>query len=179
MAETIQTPPTIEATLSEQEEKFERYRNTIGLGLGPLVALIVYLSPCPPERPGPHPGRHHRWVVVWWIGEPIPSQVAPCWGPCCRVLRSGRRHDGLGPFRRPDDLPVPRQLHPGRGHGVHGLDKRFAYGIMSMSWVGNSSGRILFAFGAICAFLSMWISNTATTAMMFPIGLGIVTPWPT
>jgi sodium-dependent dicarboxylate transporter 2/3/5 len=57
---------------------------------------------------------------------------------------------------------------------VHGLDKRFAYGIMSLKLVGNSSGRILLAFGAICAFLSMWISNTAATAMMFPIALGIV-----
>ena len=34
---------------------------------------------------------------------------------------------------------------------------------MSLRWVGDRSGRILFAYGAICAFLSMWISNTATT----------------
>ncbi|MCK7502799.1 MAG: SLC13 family permease [Desulfobacterales bacterium] len=57
---------------------------------------------------------------------------------------------------------------------IHGLDKRFAYGIMSLKLVGNSTGRILLAFGFICAFLSMWISNTAATAMMFPIALGIV-----
>ena len=57
---------------------------------------------------------------------------------------------------------------------VHRLDKRFAYRIMSIRWVGNRSGRMLFAFGAICAFISMWISNTATTAMMYPIGLGII-----
>ena len=57
---------------------------------------------------------------------------------------------------------------------IHGLDKRFAYGIMSLKSVGNCTGRILCAFGVICAFLSMWISNTAATAMMFPIGLGIV-----
>jgi len=57
---------------------------------------------------------------------------------------------------------------------AHGLDKRFAYGIMSIRWVGDSAGRTLFAYGFIAAFLSMWISNTATTAMMFPIGLGII-----
>ncbi len=45
---------------------------------------------------------------------------------------------------------------------------------MSLKWVGNSSARILLVYGAITAFLSMWISNTATTAMMFPIGLGII-----
>jgi sodium-dependent dicarboxylate transporter 2/3/5 len=57
---------------------------------------------------------------------------------------------------------------------IHGLDKRFAYGIMSLRWVGNSTGRLLLAYGAISAFISMWISNTATTAMMFPIGLGMI-----
>jgi sodium-dependent dicarboxylate transporter 2/3/5 len=61
-----------------------------------------------------------------------------------------------------------------RGMMVHGVDKRFAYQLMSMRWVGSSAGRIMFMFGAVAAFISMWISNTATTAMMFPIGLGIV-----
>jgi sodium-dependent dicarboxylate transporter 2/3/5 len=32
----------------------------------------------------------------------------------------------------------------------------------------------MFAYGAVCLVLSMWISNTATTAMMFPIGLAII-----
>jgi len=45
---------------------------------------------------------------------------------------------------------------------------------MALRWVGNRSGRLLFAYGGICAFISMWISNTATCAMMFPIGLGII-----
>jgi len=34
--------------------------------------------------------------------------------------------------------------------------------------------RILLAFGAVTAFISWWISNTATTAMMFGIGLSIL-----
>ena len=34
--------------------------------------------------------------------------------------------------------------------------------------------RILFAFGAATALISAWISNTATTAMMFAIGLSIL-----
>jgi len=32
----------------------------------------------------------------------------------------------------------------------------------------------MFMYGAVAAFTSMWISNTATTAMMFPIGIGII-----
>ena len=45
---------------------------------------------------------------------------------------------------------------------------------LAMPGVGSSAFRILFVYGAVCTTLSMWISNTATTAMMFPIGLSIV-----
>jgi sodium-dependent dicarboxylate transporter 2/3/5 len=45
---------------------------------------------------------------------------------------------------------------------------------MSLSWVGARPSRILFAFGAVTAFISAWISNTATTAMMMAIGLSLI-----
>jgi sodium-dependent dicarboxylate transporter 2/3/5 len=57
---------------------------------------------------------------------------------------------------------------------VHGLDRRIAFGALSSRAVGGSPARILIVYGAVGAGLSMWISNTATTAMMFPIGLSIV-----
>jgi len=43
-----------------------------------------------------------------------------------------------------------------------------------MKFVGGNPSRILFAYGAVCCVISMWISNTATTAMMFPIGVAII-----
>ena len=57
---------------------------------------------------------------------------------------------------------------------LHGLDRRLAYAVLSLPWVGARPGRILFAFGAVTALISGWISNTATTAMMFGIGLSIL-----
>jgi sodium-dependent dicarboxylate transporter 2/3/5 len=57
---------------------------------------------------------------------------------------------------------------------IHGLDKRFAYAILSLKWVGSSPTRILFALGFVTALLSGWVSNTATTAMMFPIAMGLL-----
>jgi sodium-dependent dicarboxylate transporter 2/3/5 len=57
---------------------------------------------------------------------------------------------------------------------VNGLDKRIAYGIMSMKWVGDSPRRIFLAIGLACMLCSGWISNTATAAMMFPIALGLL-----
>jgi sodium-dependent dicarboxylate transporter 2/3/5 len=57
---------------------------------------------------------------------------------------------------------------------IHKLDRRIALFVLSRRWVGESPARIMLAFGAIAAFLSMWMSNTATTAMMLPIGLGVL-----
>ena len=57
---------------------------------------------------------------------------------------------------------------------VHNLDKRVAFTVLSWDVIGARPSRILFAFGAVTAFISAWISNTATTAMMFAIGLSII-----
>jgi sodium-dependent dicarboxylate transporter 2/3/5 len=61
-----------------------------------------------------------------------------------------------------------------KGMMVNGLDKRMAYGIMSMKWVGDSPRKIFLAIGLACMLCSGWISNTATAAMMFPIALGLL-----
>jgi sodium-dependent dicarboxylate transporter 2/3/5 len=52
-----------------------------------------------------------------------------------------------------------------------GLHRRMALGIM---WrVGTSPSRLLLGFMLSTAFISMWISNTATAAMMLPIALAV------
>src|SRR5688572_8592071 len=57
---------------------------------------------------------------------------------------------------------------------VHGVDRRIAYTALSWRFVGSSPGRLLIVYGGVAAVLSMWMSNTATTAMLFPIGLSIM-----
>jgi sodium-dependent dicarboxylate transporter 2/3/5 len=56
---------------------------------------------------------------------------------------------------------------------VHAVDRRIAYTALSWRFVGTSAGRILVVYGGVTTVLSMWMSNTATTAMMYPIGLSI------
>jgi sodium-dependent dicarboxylate transporter 2/3/5 len=57
---------------------------------------------------------------------------------------------------------------------VHGLDRRIAFSALASPWVGTSGARILVMYGLVGTLISMWMSNTATTAMMFPIGVSIV-----
>jgi len=52
------------------------------------------------------------------------------------------------------------------------LHRRIAMKLLVL--IGVSPGRILIGFMATSAFLSMWISNTATTMMMIPILMSIV-----
>ena len=53
-----------------------------------------------------------------------------------------------------------------------GLHRRMAF--FALNRVGTEPRRIVFAVIMVTAFLSMWISNTATTLMMTPIAVAIV-----
>ncbi|HWR90706.1 MAG TPA: DASS family sodium-coupled anion symporter [Dissulfurispiraceae bacterium] len=166
----------IRETLSEREESFEKWRNTIGLFLGPLLAIVVYSLDMPALSAKAHIlAAVLAWTVVWWICEPIPlAMTALGSSVLCVVLGVEGAKKVFAPYADPIIFLFLGSFILAEAMALHGLDKRFAYGIMSMKTVGNSTGRILAAFGFICAFLSMWISNTAATAMMFPIALGIV-----
>ncbi len=54
-----------------------------------------------------------------------------------------------------------------------GLHRRMAY--VALRAVGTQPRRIVFAVILVTAFLSMWISNTATTLMMTPIAVAVMT----
>ena len=166
----------VKATLTPAEERFERFRNTIGLFLGPIVALIIFLIPMPGLSPKAHAlAAVIGWIVTWWVTEPIPIPMSALIGAVlCVLFDVADARKAFAPFADPTIYLFLGSFILAEGMAAHGLDKRFAYGIMSLRLVGNSSGRILFVYGAITAFISMWISNTATTAMMFPIGLGII-----
>ena len=52
------------------------------------------------------------------------------------------------------------------------LHRRIALGIVKIT--GTSGNRIILGFIIATGFISMWISNTATTMMMFPIALSVI-----
>jgi sodium-dependent dicarboxylate transporter 2/3/5 len=56
----------------------------------------------------------------------------------------------------------------------HGLDRRIAIGILSTRWAGRSTSTILLGVGLATMLVSMWVSNVAATAMIYPVTLGII-----
>jgi len=53
-----------------------------------------------------------------------------------------------------------------------GLHRRLAVGVLTRA--GAAPRRLVFAFMAVTAFLSMWVSNTASTLIMMPIAVSVL-----
>ena len=176
MAEGRTEDPELSERPAEPETRFERLRHRLGLFLGPLLAVLVYALPLRGLSGPAHAlAAIVAWVAAWWITEPVPIPVTSLLGASLAVAAGvSDAKSAFAPFGDPVIYLFLGSFIIAKAMSVHGLDKRFAYRILSVRAVGNSSARILFVFGAITAALSMWISNTATTAMMFPIALGII-----
>lgn len=54
------------------------------------------------------------------------------------------------------------------------LDRRFTLWFLSRGTMANDTRSILLGVMSVTALLSMWVSNTATAAMMLPLGVGIL-----
>jgi sodium-dependent dicarboxylate transporter 2/3/5 len=114
-------------------------------------------------------------VVVLWVTEALPLAVTALLGAAVSVvLQVAPAKDVFAPFADPLMFLFIGAFILARAIFLHGLDRRVAYAVLSLPWVGARPSRILLAFGAVTALLSWWISNTATTAMMFGIGLSIL-----
>ena len=160
----------------EQVSGFDKKRHIIGAIVGPLCALLVWFLPIA----GIDVAQHKllaimSLVAIWWITEPVPIAVTSLLGPLlCVLCGVAEMKEAFASFANPMIFLFMGGFLIAKGMMVNGLDKRIAYGIMSMRWVGDSPRRIFLAMGCACMFCSGWISNTATAAMMFPITLGLL-----
>ena len=160
---------------SPAEEQFNRRRRTAGLFLGPVVLVALLLAPLPLSTPAHRLAAVLAMMVVFWVTEALPLAVTALIGPVLTiVLGVAPARTAFAPFADPIIFLFIGSFMLAEAMFVHGLDRRIAFGALSSSAVGGSPARILIVYGAVGAGLSMWISNTATTAMMFPIGLSIV-----
>ncbi len=114
-------------------------------------------------------------VVVLWVTEAIPMALTALLGAtACVVMQVAPAKNVFAPFADQLMFLFIGSFMLARAIELHGLDRRLALSVLTLKAVGGSPSRVLFAFGATTAFISAWISNTATTAMMFAIGLSIL-----
>ena len=162
-------------TYSPAEEAFNTRRRTIGLVLGPLVFLVLLFAPLPVPAPAHRIAAILAMMVVLWVTEALPLPVTALLGPVLAVLlQVVPVRTAFASFADPIIFVFIGSFILAEAMFVHGVDRRIAYTALSWRFVGTSAARILIIFGGVTAFLSMWMSNTATTAMMYPIGLSIV-----
>jgi len=151
-------------------------RKTIGFFFGPLLFLLAYFLPFLPESP-----KAHRLlaifllIVVWWVTECIPIPATALLIPVfITVFRIAPVKDAFAPFANPIIMLFLGSFVLARAMSVHALDQKLAFSILSFKSIALKKTRILLAIGLTTVFLTLWISNTATTAMMYPICLGIL-----
>jgi sodium-dependent dicarboxylate transporter 2/3/5 len=150
-------------------------RQKIGLLLGPLLFVFVYLLPQPADMP-----EHSLQVAAvallmatYWITEAIPI---PATALMPIVL-----------FPLLDVMPTSKVTLAYGNHLIFLFMGGFLIAVTIEKWqlhrrialrtillVGVSSNQIILGFMLATAFLSAWISNTATAMMMVTIGLAVV-----
>ena len=119
------------------------------------------------------------WMALWWISEALPIHWTACLPllvlPFTHVHGDGLAANALG-AARPYVDPYIFLFLGGMGIAAAmqqwNLHRRIALAVMRA--VGTDPRRLLFGVLLATAGVSLWISNTATAAMMFPIGLAVI-----
>lgn len=162
--------------ISEAEARFERWRKICGAVGAPLAFLATWmLTGGVLATQGRNLAAVLVTVAVLWMTEPIPLPVTAIVGPMlCILLGVADAKAVLAPFADPIVFLFIGSFILARAMMLHGLDRRLAMAFLSVRWVGGHPLRVMAAMGVVTAFASMWVSNTATAAMMLPVGLGIL-----
>lgn len=155
-----------------------RNRNTrqrIGLVAGPLVFVAVVLLPEPAGLPpeGWLTAGVALLMAIWWITEAVPIPVTAL-VPLAVFppLGLGSIREAAAPYANPIIFLFFGGFVLATALERSGLHRRFALGILRRA--GTRPPRLVAGFMIATAFLSMWVSNTATTMMMLPIALSIL-----
>ncbi|NQU69370.1 MAG: DASS family sodium-coupled anion symporter [Rhodospirillales bacterium] len=161
-------------TPTRQPSTFPRHR-LIGLLSGPLLAAAMLLSPAPEGL-----SQQGWWIAgvgvlmaVWWMTEAVPLAVTAL-APLILFPILGIRDIAA---------TTPGYAHPlvflflggfllARAIQVWGLDRRLALRVLDL--VGARPRHVIAGIMGVTAFLSMWVSNTATAMVMLPIGQSII-----
>lgn len=148
---------------------------SIGLLLGPLtfILIISFASPDDLSPEGVAMMAATSWVAIWWITEAVPiaatSLLPLVLFPLLGVM--GIKDTSIA-YADPMVLLYMGGFMIAVAIEKWNLHKRIALTIISI--IGIDLKRVILGFMVATAFMSMWISNTATALMMLPIGMAVV-----
>ena len=113
------------------------------------------------------------WMAIWWINEVVPIAVTALLPivlfPSCEIMpfqETGANYGHKYIFLFIGGFIMANAIQK------WDLHQRIALNIILR--LGSSTDKIILGFMIATGFLSMWISNTATTVMMLPIALSVI-----
>jgi sodium-dependent dicarboxylate transporter 2/3/5 len=149
--------------------------------LAPVAALLIWFCPFPHLSPEAHHlAAIASGVVILWFCESLPLAVTAMIGPAvCVVAGVADAKSAFAPFANPVIFLFIGSFMIAESLTLHGLGERLAHAILNLGVVRGSPARIILALGLLSAGLSMWISNSATTAILYPLAIATLAAWPT
>lgn len=161
--------------VGEGEPRGYTTRQKIGLILGPLLFIIMLVVPAPA---GMTPGAQKMAAVAflmatWWMCESIPipaTSLLPI--PLFPILGIMKETKATLPYANHLIFLFMGGFIIALSMQRWNLHRRIAMNIVKV--VGFSPSRLILGFMVATAALSAFVSNTATTVMMMPIGLAII-----
>jgi sodium-dependent dicarboxylate transporter 2/3/5 len=155
------------------------------IALGVAAAAAILLVDSPLHDFGEHGSRPAvaaavtALMAIWWLTEALPIYVTACVPlvvyPFLRVYGDAWTENAAGaaaPYVHPYIFLFMGGMAIAAAMQQWGLHRRIALAIMRA--IGTQPARLLFGVLAATAFVSLWISNTATATMMVPIGIALV-----
>ncbi len=146
----------------------------IGLFAGPILFLLIlfFFHPQGLSPEGVATLAIATWIAVWWLTEAIPIAATALLPLVLFPLT------GVMPLKGVTGAFANQMIFLFLGGFIiaaaiekTNLHKRIALSIIYR--IGSNWNNVLLGFMIATAFLSMWISNTATAVMMLPIGLAV------
>lgn len=151
-------------------------KKQIGLILGPLAFIYIFffLKVDDLEHAAQAILASVAWIAIWWITEAIPIYITALLPLILFPLTGGLSlSETATPYGHKYIFLYMGGFILAIAIEKWNLHKRIALNIINI--IGTNVINIILGFMIATAFLSMWISNTASTVIILPIAMAIVT----